>query len=256
MTRYSIFIGCLILLSSCATQQQLVDPYAHINDQKVVGLLKQSFATSGGLSNWQNKKELHYQKHGKLIFESGEIESDVIQQHDYYYQNNPSINISWNGEGGKKHKITSIDGQAKKYIDGQMDESAKTNSLNTTVIVAQFVINVPFKMMDKGVVLSYEGMDTLEDGQKVEVIKAVYNADENAHHTKSDTWWYYFDAKDSRMVAYFISHDGRYSYIKNLTYTKAGGFLLPKTRGSYRADKDRNILFTRAEYEYSNWEVK
>ncbi len=256
MNRYSIFFFSIVLLLSCATQQQLANPYAHIKDQKVVTLLQKSFTTSGGLANWQNKKELHYQKHGKLIFESGEIESEVIQQHDYYYHKNPSINISWDAKDGKVHQIKSVHGNAVKYVDGQVDNTAKTDGLNTTVTVAQFVINVPFKMMDKGVVLSYEGMDTLEDGQKVAVIKAAYNADKNEHHTKSDTWWYYFDAKDSRMVAYFIKHDGRYSYIKNLTYTKVGGFLFPKTRGSYRADKDRNILFTRAEYEYSNWKVK
>ena len=110
--------------------------------------------------------------------------------------------------------------------------------------------------MDKGVILSHEGMDTLEDGQEVEVIKAVYNADKNPHHTQSDVWWYYFDAKDARMVAYFIQHDDHYSYIKNLAYTTVGGFLLPTQRGSYRVDADRKILFTKAEYEYSNWQVK
>lgn len=256
MARFFILLLSLVLLSSCATQQKLTNPYAHITDQKVVALLKKSFDISGGLENWQHKKELHYQKHAKLIFESGEIESEVIQQHDYYYHKNPSINISWKANNGKAHQIKSVDGNATKYIEQQIDETAKTSSLNTTVTVALFVINVPFKMIDKGVILSYEGMDTLEDGQKVEVIKAIYNADKNAHHTKSDTWWYYFDAKDSRMVAYFIKHDGRYSYIKNLSYTEAEGFLLPKERGSYRADKDRNILFTRAEYEYSNWAVK
>ncbi len=243
------------LLFACASPEVVTDPFAHISDQKVVATLKKSFKTLGGLENWQNKKELHYQKHGKLILESGEIESDVVQQHDYYFDKNPSINISWK-QDGQTHKIKSIDGKALKNIDGAIDETAKISTLNTTVTVALFVIDVPFKIMDKGVVLSHEGMDTLEDGQKVEVIKAVYDADKNAHHTKSDTWWYYFDAEDGRMVAYFIKHDGRYSYIKNLSYTEAGGFILPKERGSYRVDKDRNILFTRAEYVYSNWKVK
>lgn len=256
MIRYFILLSIVLLLKCCGSQQKLANSYAHISDQKVVALLKKSFATSGGLTNWQNKKELHYQKHAQLIFESGEIESDVIQQHDYFYHKNPSINISWTATDGKTHQIKSIDWKAEKYIDGKLDKSTKTSSLNTTVTVALFVIDVPFKIMDKGVKLSYAGMDTLEDGHKVEVIKAVYDADKNDHHTKSDTWWYYFDAKDSRMVAYFIKHDGRYSYIKNLSYTRSGGFLLPRERGSYRTDSNRNILFTRAKYEYSNWEVK
>ncbi len=254
MLRLPILLFSVVTMG-CTTPEVATAPFAHIKDQKVVATLKKSFKTLGGLDNWQNKKELHYQKHSKLVLESGEIESDVIQQHDYYFDKNPIINISWETDG-QVHKIKSIDGNAVKNIDGKIDETAKTSSLNTTVTVARFVIEVPFKMLDKGVILSHEGMDTLEDGHKVEVIKAVYNADKNVHHTKSDTWWYYFDADDSRMVAYFIQHDGRYSYIKNLSYTEAGGFIFPKTRGSYRADKDRNILFTRAEYEYRDWVVK
>lgn len=250
-----ISFSLALIIFGCATQAVKTAPFAHISDQKVVATLKKSFKTIGGLENWRNIKELHYQKHGKLIFESGEIESDVIQQHDYYFDKVPNINISWE-QDGKAHKIKSIDGNAVKNIDGVIDKTAKSSSLNTTVTVARFVIEVPFKMLDKGVILSHEGMDTLEDGHQVEVIKAVYNSDKNEHHTRSDTWWYYFDAEDGRMVAYFIQHDGRFSYIKNLTYTEAGGFIFPKTRGSYRADKDRNILFTRAEYEYSDWLVK
>ena len=256
MHHYSILLLTLCLFVSCATPQKITNPYAHLTDQKVVTTLKKSFATLGGLENWQNKKELHYQKHSKLIFESGEIESETLQNHDYYYDKNPSIQISWKDKTNKPHLIKSIDGNAVKHVDGQVDKTANTSALNTSVTVALFVIDVPFKMMDKGVILSHEGIDVLEDGQKVEVIKAVYNADKNTHHTKSDTWWYYFDVKDGRMVAYFIKHDGRYSYIKNLAYTKVDGFLLPTKRGSYRVDEHRKILFTRAEYEYDNWAIK
>ena len=243
-------------LTHCTTQQKVINPYSHITDQKVIKTLEKSFATIGGFENWQNKKELHYRKHSKLIFESGAIESETIQNHDYYYSNNLSVNISWKDKDGNAHLIKSIDGNAIKSVGGIVDKTANTNSLNTSVIVSLFVIDVPFKMMDKGVILSHEGMDTLEDGQKVEVIKAIYDADKNANHTKSDTWWYYFDANDGRMVAYFIKHDGRYSYIKNLAYTTVNGFLFPTKRGSYRADENRNILFTRAEYEYDNWAIK
>jgi len=256
MRPYFILFLSLCLLISCATSQKITNPYAHITDQKVVATLKKSFATTGGLEKWQDKQELHYRKYSKLIFESGEIESETLQNHDYLYGKNPSIQISWKDKSNKAHLIKSIDGNATKYVDGQVDKTAKTSSMNTSVTVALFVIDVPFKMMDKGVVLSHEGMDTLEDGQKVEVIKAIYNADKNAHHTKSDTWWYYFDADDGRMVAYFIKHDGRYSYIKNLAYTTVDGFLFPTKRGSYRVDENRTILFTRAEYVYDNWVIK
>ena len=256
MSRFYFFFVFIFFFSACTTQQKIVDPYAHIGDKKVINTLKKSFATLGGLNNWQHKKELHYEKHTKLYFESGEIENETYQYHDYLYANNPSVNISWKGKNGSQQKITSIDGKVVKYINGKIDKTVKTESLNTSVTTSLFVIGVPFKMLDKGVTLSHEGKDILEDGQEVEVIKAVYNPSEYAHHTKPDIWWYYFDNQDFKMVAYLIKHDGRFSYVRNLSFTKSNGFLVPIKRGSYRVNSERKILFTRADYEYKNWKIK
>ena len=255
MTRLFILaINCSLLIG-CASTKASLDPYAHIDDKKVVAILKQSFATLGGLENWQSKKELHYQKLTRNLKESGETESQVFQSHDYYYGDQASINISWIEDNDEVHKIKSVANQAIKYVDDKSDSSADQATLNNSITVSLFVINVPFKMIDKGVELSYEGKETLEDGQEVDVIKAVYNADTNPHHTKSDLWWYYFDTKDARMVAYFIFHDGHFSYIKNLDYTTVSGFLLPTKRGSYLVDENRQILRKKVDYEYLNWQV-
>ena len=255
MTRLFILALNCSLLIGCASTKASLDPYAHIADKKVVAILKQSFATLGGLENWQNKKELHYQKLTRNLKESGETESEVFQSHDYYYGDQASINISWIEDDDEAHKIKSVANQAIKYFDDIQDRTADQATLNNSITVSLFVINVPFKMIDKGVELSYEGKETLEDGQEVDVIKAVYNADDNPHHTKSDLWWYYFDTKDARMVGYFIFHDGHFSYIKNLDYTTVSGFLLPTKRGSYLVDENRQILRKKVDYEYLNWQV-
>ncbi len=255
MTRLFILAFICSLLLGCVGTKTSLDPYAHIDDNKVVAILEQSFATLGGLENWQSKKELHYQKLTRNLKESGETESEVFQSHDYYYGDQASINISWIEDDDVVHKIKSADNQAIKYVDDKPDRSADQATLNNSITVSQFVINVPFKMIDKGVELSYEGKETLEDGQEVDVIKAVYNADNNPHHTKSDLWWYYFDTKDARLVAYFIFHDGHFSYIKNLDYTTVSGFLLPTKRASYLVDENRQILRRKVDYEYLNWQV-
>lgn len=245
-----------IFFFSCAIQQPSVDRYGHISDKKVVETLKKSFTTQGGLVAWENIKELHYEKHTKLLLESGEIELETHQKHDYFYGKNPSINISSKNKEGKDQKIVSKNGNASKYIDGKLDNLTNNKALNTSVTTSLFVINVPFKMMDKGVILSHEGTDKLEDGKEVEVIKAVYNPSDNPNHNKPDTWWYYFDNQDFRMTGYLIKHDGRYSYVRNLAYEKVDGFLFPTKRGSYRVNDQREILYTRAEYDYTNWSVK
>lgn len=253
--KYFFLFGLVLFFSACTTTQKVSNPYTHIEDQKVVEILKKSFTTLGGLKNWNNIQELHYDKQSTLLFESGEVENSTFQYHDYFY-NKKEIKISWDATDGSKHEMISKDGNPAKYIDGKLDPNAKTASLKTSLATTLFVINVPFKMMDEGVILSYAGTDVLEDGKKVEVIKAVYDPEKYANHNKPDTWWYYFNAQDFRMEAYLISHDGRYSYIRNTGYDKAGDFIVPSSRESYRVDENRKILFVRATYTYDNWLVK
>lgn len=257
MNRYTTTLFFLLLfLLSCAVQPTQTGRYDHIKDEKVVEILKKSFTTHGGLVAWEKRKELQYEKHTQLFLESGDIEKDIYQYHDYFYGKNPSINIRSKNKANQEEKIVSIDGNAVKYIDGQLDNSAKTDALNTSVITSLFVIGIPFKMMDQGVKLNYVGTDKLEDGKTVNVIQALYNPTANPHHTTPDIWWYYFDEQDAKLVGYMVKHADHYSYVRNLEYTTINGFLFPTKRGSYRVNPEREILYTRAAYAYKNWEIK
>jgi hypothetical protein len=250
-----VILFAFTCLTNCSSTKKLNNPYQHISDQKVIMTLKKSFKTLGGLENWQNKKTLNYNKQTTLFLESGDVERAVYQTHAYNYHPNKEISISWKAKDGKKHEIIATDDKIVKEIDGQLDQSAKTKALNTSVVTSLFVIGVPFKMLDKGAILSHEGTDVLEDGQKVEVIKAVYNPTLNKNHTTPDIWWYYFSAKDYRLVGYMVKHADHYSYVKNTEYATAAPFLLPAKRESYRVNPKREILYTRAKYSYENWQV-
>lgn len=253
---YPFLIGLFcIMLSSCATSVKVQNPYGHIGDQQVVEILQKSFSTLGGLDNWQNKKTLKYRKHTTLYLESGAVERDIKQQHDYVYQPKKEINISWKNSKGQEERVTATDEKIAKYIDNKEDLTAKESALQTSLVTSLFVVGVPFKMLDKGVELSYAGSDKLEDGQVVEVVKAVYNPSTNAHHTTPDTWWYYFDKNDYRLVGYMVKHDDHYSYVKNMEYAKVGSFIFPAKRESYRISSKREILYLRAKYTYEDWSV-
>ena len=54
-------------------------------------------------------------------------------------------------------------------------------------------------------------------------------------------------------VAYMVQHADHYSYVENQSFHEVEGFLLPKTRKSYRVDQDRNILYLRADYAYDDY---
>ena len=229
-------------------------PYAHIQDAQARELLRKGIERAGGLEAWNDIRELHFEKYYVLYDSSGTVENEARQTHDYLFQPEEQVNISWIAYGAQ-HQMVYRDEQVIKMVDGEVDTSANPQSLLNNVLSATFVITIPFKLLDKGTELRYLGLDTLEDDQIVEVLQATYNPDEYDHHSTPDVWHHYFDREDYKLVAYMVQHADHYSYVKNLSYTSAGGFIFPKERNSYRVDSARSILYLRAEYEYTDYEV-
>lgn len=231
------------------------DPYAHIQDVQARQLLRKAIERAGGLEAWNNLQTLHFEKYYALYDSTGAMEIEARQTHDYRFQPNQQINISWNA-GGALHRMVYENEKVTKTVDGQVDASADPQSLLNNVLSATFVISIPFKLLDPGTELRYLGVDTLEDNQIVEVLEASYNPEAHDNLSTPDTWHHYFDQDDFTLVAYRVQHADHYSYVKNLGYTTAGGFLFPTKRSSFRVDDQRNKLYLRAAYEYGGYEVK
>lgn len=259
---FTFFSLSILFFFSCQNEtpeqepQPEVNPFDRISDSKVTEVLQKAFEKAGGLERWNNLTEMHFEKHFALLDSAGNIETDVIQQHDYLFKPNHQINISWKDGDENSNKIISENGDIVKKKNDEIDTTANSESLENTVLAATFVIGIPFKLLDKGVELSYDGIDSLRTGKAVHVIKAVYNPSTHDHHSKPDIWWHYFDVNDYRQLGYMVQHDDHYSYIENLTFTKSNDFLLTETRKSYRVDPHRNILYLRADYEYLNYVLK
>ncbi|MEN0003320.1 MAG: hypothetical protein AAF798_04230 [Bacteroidota bacterium] len=241
--------------ASPTTTTAPADPYAHIEDQAASVLLKKAIDRAGGLEAWNKLKRLSFQKFYSLFDEAQQVEKSAQQQHHYFYQPKKMVEIQWL-EKGKVHQIVQDGNRVSKLINAQVDATAKTESLLKTIESATFVVSIPFKLLDKGVALSYAGKDTLDNGKAVEVLKAVYNPSTHDTHTTPDTWWHYYDAADYTFVGYMVQHADHYSYVLNTTFEEKGGFIFPKDRKSYRVDAERNKLYLRAEYAYANYVVK
>ncbi len=260
--KYSFTLLCLFLLcthcNSPSTDNadivDVPDPYAHLTSDEVKRVLKKAMDRAGGLTKWNQIKTLQFKKDYALLFESGEIENAALQTHTYTFPPESKVSIEWEKEG-KKHLISQDGAQPTKKVDGVVDTTANQQSLTNTVLSATFVISVPFKLLDAGVVLSYDGLDTLADGRKVEVLKAVYNPAQTDTHSTPDTWWHYYDADDFTFVAYMVQHADHFSYVENLSFDEVDGFVFPRERKSYRVDEERNIQYLRATYEYMDYEV-
>lgn len=251
-----VFFACQ---STPADNQRFVptvdpNPMVHIQDANIRNILAKSFQRMGGLERWQNKTGLHFKKYFALYDATGKTEKEANQDHDYLYAPQASIQITWM-ENGKKHQIRNTNEATTKTVDGAIDKTAKASSLTNTVASSTFVMDIPFKLLDQGVVMQYEGVDTLDDQQVVEVIRASYDPEQFEHHTTPDIWWYYFDQKDFRLCGYKVKHLDHYSYVRNESYEEVDGFLFTKTRKSYRVDSSGKRLYLRADYAYSDFVV-
>jgi len=256
MYKYNLgILLCLCLCLSCNTIKKNQDSINSIGDVQLKSVMQHVFAAMGGLSNWETKKSIHFDKKTELYLASGAIEKATFQKHDYYNQPATKVEISWK-ENGVGHLLRFEDGKAEKQLNGKIDSSANSMALKNSIMASTFVIGIPFKLLDEGTALSYEGIQTMANGKRVHAVKAIYNAADYSNHTKSDIWWHYFDEQSYQQLGYKVQLADHTSYVENLTFERVGGFLFTTTRKSWRLDEDGNKLYLRAAYEYANFEVR
>ena len=255
-----LFLCWALLALSCASETPTSedvppqDPLSHITDGEVIRVLSAAMDKAGGLERWNQLASLQFTKDYSLLLESGEVENAAFQKHLYSFGANPTVDIEWEKEG-KAHAIHFKGGQYQKLLNGGPDTSMAQQSVINTVLSATFVVSIPFKLLDEGVQLSYGGLDTLGNGKVVEVLQASYDPEEHAEHSTPDIWQHYYDAEDYTFLAYMVQHADHYSYVENQSFHEVEGFVLPKTRKSYRVDQDRNLLYLRADYAYDDYSL-
>lgn len=245
----------LVSIISCESNPQVTSsPFEHLKDKKVKDLISKTIESTGGLDNWNKIESLNFKKYFALYDSLGEIENEVNQVHNYLFYPNPEINIHWTKEN-QKHHIQFRSNKIIKTIDGKPDSNANETSLINTVRSATFVMSIPFNLLDAGVDFEYQGLDTLEQSVVVDVLQATYNPEQHNNHSTKDIWWFYFNHKTHFLEGYMVQHTDHFSYVKNNKLTKVEGFTFPEIRKSWRVTKDREILYLRADYAYSAYQV-
>ncbi|MEO0338689.1 MAG: hypothetical protein AAF242_05695, partial [Bacteroidota bacterium] len=180
------------------TIEDQVDPYAGITDTVAREIARASIEHAGGMERWQNMQSLKYTKQFSLLLASGEVEKSFDQVHDY--QMSPTVIDVISVENGLSLHTRLEDGvYSRTEDDVPLDIPQET--LRKAINTSTYVIGMPFKLLDPGVVLKYEGETTMQDGRVVDILSASYNADENANHSTTDVWKYYFDKEDRKIVA-------------------------------------------------------
>ncbi len=240
-------IGC----TSTPEDKKQENPMAHISDVNVVKVLDKAFNTAGGLEDYRNMKSISYQKRSVLFLEDGSTESDLTQQHSYTLQPELTGEITWESDG-KSYRTFYSALDTYKEEDGvripDSEESARKSFFSAT-----YVLFIPFKLLDPGAKLTYEGRDTLDDGTIADVIRAEYDAAKHDNHSTSEVWWYYFDANDGAHLSSLVFHPPTYAYIENDEITDDYDIRFNVYRKTFRTDADRNKEYLRGEFYYSDY---
>lgn len=243
MRLFYLLLICCLFASACKE--------APLDAETIV---QKAYEAHGGKQTWDNLPSLHYEKQSTVYNADGSTRIQTLQQHHYEMGAEFWAVIHWIAND-QEHEIRYTDAGAQKWVDGERIEDEKVEaSAYESVNAARYTVSQPFKLSDPGVVLTYEGEDTLEEGERVHVIKASYST-ENENHTKNDEWWYYFDVNSFLCLATMVYHGETYSYIKNLEYDRSTDIVFNYHRKGYAVDSERNVLYHQSEYFYRNYNL-
>lgn len=216
------------------------------SEDQAMDLLNKSIVAHGGKEGWENLKGIKFRKWTRMLNAEGEVESELDQWHEFRFAPVLEGQITW-AKDNVDHTLA-WDGSKLRYRMGENEV------LNADFLVAKkkefdaafYTVAQPWKLLDKGGKLHYEGLDTLENGAEVESIRVDYGLE-------SDTWWYYFDPKTYLMVGNSVQLKDHRSLVYDLSTEKAANLILHGTRESWRVDEAGKRLFLRAEYRYSDY---
>lgn len=217
-------------------------------EKEAKAFLEKSIAAHGGLEAWNRISSLKFRKWTRLLNEDGSIESELDQWHEFRFQPYFEGKITWTKDSIKH--VSSWDGSKMSYFMG--DNEIKNESFLATkkkdFDAAFFAVAQPWKLLDEGTKLFYEGQKILEKGNQVEVVRVEYGPE-------ADIWWYYFDPVTFEMIGNEVQLKDHRSLVNNLSFEAVEGFILHGKRESWRVNDKGKKLFLRAEYRYSDYEI-
>lgn len=241
-------LGLTLCLLACRSSEVQFPEGTSLEVQKV---LTKSFISAGGLQNFRNIDSVIYQKRTKLYLKDGSLESEVDQHHAYDLFPSVSGTITWEDSIGR-HKIIYSDQEAYRSLNGRKIENSSA-SATQSFFSNYFVLFIPFKLLDTGTTLSYEGEKEMENGQSAQIIKAIYNPDEFDNHSTSDEWYFFVDKVNGKIVGNLVYHEPTYAFIENIRTTDEYPLRMNLYRKTWRTDKDLNKEYLRGEFWYTDY---
>jgi len=237
-TRFSILISLLIFGFGCAKSPE----------KQAQQILEKSMEAHGGSEKWEKVSSLKFRKWTRLLTDSGTVESELDQLLEFRMKPYFEGKITWTKDSVEH--VSSWDGSQMNYSMGgnEIQNADFLKSKKADFDAAFYAVAQPWKLLDEGNKLIYEGQKTLENEQLAEVVRVDYGPE-------SDSWWYYFDPVSFQLIGNEVQLKDHRSLIYTMTYERAGDLVLHGKRVSYRVNEKGEKLYTRAEYLYSEYVI-
>lgn len=245
-----VFYFSILIFGSCKFANKETEDNSH--KSKAQEVVEKSIDFSGSLEKWQKIRTIEYSKKTRLLVENGSIEKEITQYHEYILKPFKQIKISWTVE---KDTFLILQNDSISYKLKNNNIVEKGDKVASIVNSSIYVLGMPFKLLDKGTNLIYEGQEISKKNDTLNIIKASYDTKKYLNHSSDDEWWYYFDKKNGAYLKSKVYHKPTYALIENLSSTREKGMIFPKERKSYRCDKFGNKLFLRGEFWYDNFNI-
>lgn len=253
-----------LVMSSCSSDESTEgdstdsvefsdDPMDKFGNAALRAVVQLGIDAAGGLETYLSLEHIAYKKHSKLYLEDGSIESDVTRY--YEYQLTPELRgtITWIGSEPAR-KIVYEKGDAYMLEDGTRIEGSES-SARQAFLSEYYALLMPFKLIDDGADVSYEGQSALANGMPVDVVKVTYDPDKQDHYDTTETWWYYFLVGSGEYLAAKVYHEPTNALIENIEMNMSTPIVFNSYRRSWRVDSLGKKQFLRGEFAYSEFQV-
>ena len=211
-------------------------------------VIRKSITHAGGWDNWEAKNNFQFYKNIIQLDSTGKEKRRIRQLHQYQLQPSFKARMTWEIDG-TNYTIVNTGQQAWKYENGKelTDDQSQKEAWNSS-FGSHYVVSMPFKLTDPGVILKYDGIDTLDSGQVVHAVKVDYEkgaGSSGGFHV----WWYYFDKDTYALAANYLDYGNGYSYTEYQTTKVVDGIVIQENRNSHQAFKDKSVGYIKTVYE-------
>lgn len=207
-------------------------------------LVNASIETHGGYEAYLNLKDFNYLKTTLTPRPEGTSQDTLLQaislpRFDETYLRYQKDNLNY-----EIHQYGATTELLKEGIT--IKDSLLISEHRHIIDGANFVFFQPFKLKDRKAQFRYQGVIDLpfaEQTIRVHHLKVAFEG-------SSDTWHFFLDTEDHRVVANAVDHNGKMSLITNDAMQWHQGLLVHKARTSYLSNLDFELIRPQASYEY------